>query len=132
MNLLLTVVLIGTMEITAYRSTPAQTDNSPFTTSIGERVHPHGVALSRNLLKRWGGPLNYGDFIYIEGIGFKVVNDTMHERNKDHIDVWVKDFNEEKDFDQRFRNKKVRLWLVIPKLEVKSEKRISKRYSPNN
>lgn len=129
MNLLLTAILIGTMNITAYRSVPKQTDDSPYITSIGERVHPHGIAVSRNLLKRWGGPLNYGDFVYIEGIGFKVINDTMHERFCDHIDVWVSTYQDEKDFDRQFRNKKVKLWLIMPKLGVLNEKRVSRRHS---
>jgi len=129
MNLILTIVLIGTMNITAYRSVPNQTDDSPFTTSIGERVHPHGIAVSRNLLKRWGGPLNYGDFVYIQGIGFKVINDTMHERYRDHIDVWVRNYEEEKEFDKQFRNKKVVMWLLMPKIEVNLNGKRTKRYT---
>src|SRR6185436_4601460 len=129
MNLILTIVLIGTMNITAYRSVPNQTDDSPFTTSIGERVHPHGIAVSRNLLKRWGGPLNYGDFVYIQGIGFKVINDTMHERYRDHIDVWVRNYEEEKEFDKEFRNKKVVMWLLMPKIEVNLNGKRKKRYT---
>jgi len=120
------------MTITSYRSIPSQTDDSPYTTSIGERVHPHGIAVSRNLLKRWGGPFNYGDFVYIEGIGFKVINDTMHERYKDHIDVWVQTYAEEKEFDKNFRNRKVKIWLLMPKMEVLSNGKRVKKYTSNN
>ena len=107
------LVMLGTMNITAYRSVPEQTDDSPFTTSIGEHVHPHGCAVSRDMLKRWGGPLNYGDMLYIEGIGFKIINDTMHQRHKRSVDIWVKTYNEEK----RLAPQRRRVWLVIPHLE---------------
>lgn len=105
-------LLIGPMTITSYRSVPSQTDDSPFTTSIGERVHPHGIAVSQNLLKRWGGPLNYGDVLYVEGIGFKVVNDVMNPRHRDHVDVWVSSFAKERAFSKRWCGKKTRIWLV--------------------
>lgn len=112
MNLILTALLIGNLSITAYRSVPSQTDDSPYVTSIGERVHPHGVAVSRDLLKRWGGPLNYGDVLYIEDIGFKVVNDCMAERHKQHIDIWVSTLEKEKAFHKKFKARKVKVWLV--------------------
>jgi len=111
-NLILTSLLLGNFIVTAYRSVPEQTDSSPFYTSIGEHVHPYGVAVSRNLLKRWGGPLNYGDFIYIEGIGFKVVNDNMNARHTNRVDVWVETYQAEKRHDDEFRNKKLRVWLI--------------------
>lgn len=108
MNLILIPILIGNMMITSYRSVPNQTDSSPFTTSIGERVHPHGIAVSRNLLKRWGGPLDYGDTVYIEGYGVKIVNDCMHERHKNHVDIWVSTAAEEKAIGV----KKGNIWLI--------------------
>lgn len=118
MNLVLIPILIGNLVITSYRSVPKQTDSSPYTTSIGERVHPHGVAVSRNLLKRWGGPLDYGDTVYIEGYGFKVVNDCMHERHKNHIDIWVATYEEEKAIGVRRGS----LWLVKPVLKGEASK----------
>lgn len=108
MNLILVAVLIANATVTSYRSVATQTDGSPFTTSIGEHVHPHGVAVSRDLLARWGGPLNYGDTIYVEGYGFKVVNDCTHERLKQHVDLWVATYEEEKAVGVR----RGRIWLV--------------------
>ena len=115
MKIVLISILIGNMTITSYRSVPEQTDSSPFITATGEHVTPHGVALSRDLLKRWGGPIDYGDYIYIEGHGIKVVNDCMadywcsqYEMIKGkkrcikkkyirkHVDIWVKTYKEEK------------------------------------
>lgn len=96
------------MTVTSYRSVPNQTDDSPYYTSTGEHVHPHGIAVSRDLHKRWGGPLNYGDVVYIEGYGFKVVNDVMNQRHKQAIDIWVATFDEEKAVGVRHK----RIWLV--------------------
>ncbi len=110
--ILLCGILVGPVSITSYRSVPSQTDSSPFITSIGERVHPHGIAVSQNLLKRWGGPLNYGDMVYIEGVGFKIVNDVMNPRHKNAIDVWVTDLNAEKKFHKQWAGKKTRIWQV--------------------
>ena len=114
MNLLVTVVLIANLQVTSYRSIPEQTDNSPFTTSIGERVHPHGLAVSQDLLKKNGGPLDYGDTVYIESIGFKVINDTMNPRHHVRADVWVAAYQHEKEFDKKYGKRKLKLWLVKP------------------
>ena len=110
---LLAAVFIGSMSITSYRSVPEQTDSTPFITADGSYVTPYGVAVSRNLLRRWGGTLQYGDIVYIESIGFKVVNDTMHERHTNHIDVWVRRLDEERKFHSTFKGKKVRVWAVL-------------------
>ncbi len=96
MNVVLTLVFLGTMQVTSYRSVPNQTDESPYITSIGEYVHPGGVAVSRDLLSRYGGPLHYGDHIFIEGYGIMRINDTMNARHKKAADIWVSTYAEEK------------------------------------
>jgi 3D (Asp-Asp-Asp) domain-containing protein len=93
-ELMMIVTLVGNMTVTSYRSVPEQTDDSPFITSIGQRTHPHGVAVSQDLLK--SGALKYGDFIMVEGYGLKVVNDTMNPRHKNHVDLWVETYQQEK------------------------------------
>lgn len=114
-ELMMIVTLLGNMTITSYQPIEAQTDSSPWTTSIGERVHPHGVAVSRDMLKRWGGPLNYGDWLYIEGYGFKVVNDCMSDTKWDKVnkvrvpitrsvDIWVPNRAEEAKIGVKKRN----------------------------
>lgn len=105
-------ILLGTMTATAYRSVPEQTDNSPFITATGGRVHRDGVALSRNLLKRWGGPVNYGDIVYIEDIGFKVVNDSMNKRHFNHVDIWVKTYKEEKSFHNQYKSRQLNIYVI--------------------
>lgn len=121
MKLVLITVLLGQLTVTAYRSVPSQTDNSPWITSIGERVHPHGVAVSQDLLCKAGklcrrtrqgcqaNKLHYGDVLYIENLGLKVVNDCMNERHKNHLDVWVSTKKEEKYVGWR---KNVSIWMV--------------------
>lgn len=123
MKIILIGVLLGNMTITSYRSIPEQTDSTPFITATGEHVSPHGIALSRDLLKRWGGSVAYGDYIYLEGYGIKVVNDCMadywcvqYELIKSkrrcvkkkyirkHVDIWVKTAREEKEIGWRKGN----------------------------
>ena len=61
------------VDVTMYQPVYPQTDNTPDITADGTKIRIHKaseykfVALSRNLLKRWGGGFDYGDFIYIKG-----------------------------------------------------------------
>jgi len=110
MNLALTLVLITNIQITGYQSLKSQTDDSPFVTSTGEHVCRHGVAVSQDLLA--SGKIRYGDWLYIEGIGLKFVNDTMNPRIKNSIDIWVSSHGEEKDIWLKYRDKKVNIYKV--------------------
>lgn len=110
MSLILISLFLGNLTITSYRSVPNQTDNSPYITSIGERVCKDGVAVSQDLLK--SKRIKYGDWLYIEGVGLKRVNDTMNIRFKNHIDVWVGSYEEEKKFEKKFKGRQVKVWLV--------------------
>lgn len=83
--------------ITMYEPVPSQTDDSPNVTADGTRFdipvagNYKYVALSRNLLKRWGGEFDYGDFIIIKGAGGKSgryqVRDTMNPRFVNYVDI---------------------------------------------
>ncbi|KKU81281.1 MAG: 3D domain-containing protein [Parcubacteria group bacterium GW2011_GWA2_47_8] len=71
-----------TVFITAYSSTPDQTDSSPFITAAGTRVRPGIVAA--NFLPfgaRIRIPKLFGERIFI-------VEDRMAERHDDRVDVW--------------------------------------------
>lgn len=120
MNLILIGVLIGSLQITSYRSVPEQTDDSPFITATGERVCKDGVAVSQDLLK--SKTVKYGDWLFIEGIGLKRVNDTMHNRHNNHIDVWVSSLDEEKKFHKKFKGKKVKVWIIKLPEELPNER----------
>ena len=77
---------------TVYHAVPGQTDDTPFQTADGTRIDPARVesgeqrfiAVSRDLLTRWGGPIAYGDKVRVRGAGrFDgdwIVRDTMNRR----------------------------------------------------
>ena len=83
--------------VTMYNPTPGQTDRTPNITADGTRINPNKassyryIALSRNLLKRWGGPFDYGDYVVIEGAGIYdgvyQVKDTMNPRFTNRVDI---------------------------------------------
>ena len=83
--------------VTMYHPVKHQTDGTPDILADGTKIRIHKaseykyVAVSRNLLKRWGGWLDYGDFIVLSGTGGKdgvyQVKDTMNRRFVNRIDI---------------------------------------------
>ena len=83
--------------VTTYNPTRAQPDSTPNITADGTRINPRKatqyryVALSRDLLSRWGGPFEYGDYVVIEGTvdrdGIYQVRDTMNPRWTNRVDI---------------------------------------------
>ena len=70
---------------TAYSSTPDQTDSTPFTTASGKRVRDGFIAA--NFLKfgtKVQIPELYGDKVF-------VVEDRMHPRFNEYVDIWFPD-----------------------------------------
>lgn len=55
------------------------------------------------------GRVKYGDILYIEGIGMRVVNDCMHHRYTNRVDVLVFTYKEEKRIGTR---KNVKVWRI--------------------
>jgi len=111
--LLLYALLLGSFPVTSYRSTPAQTKPKGCVwTASGVRCNVHGVAVSQDMLKINGGKLKFGDALLIEGIGIKFVEDTMNKRHTQRLDIWVSTLKEEKAFDIKFRDKKLKVWLI--------------------
>lgn len=87
-----------TVLATSYQAVASQTDSKPFTTADNSRIKPHygskkrWMALSRDLLKPWGGPFVYGDKVRVRGIsprfdGVYTVHDTMNRRHHHRMDV---------------------------------------------
>ena len=83
--------------VTTYNPTKQQCDDTPNITADGTRIKTwkatsyRYVALSRDLLSRWGGPFNYGDYIVIEGTGDRdgvyQVRDTMNPKWTKRVDI---------------------------------------------
>ena len=87
------------VDVTMYRPNVRETDSTPNITADGTRIRISKasdykyVALARNLLKRWGGPFDYGDFILIKGTtnghkdGVYNVRDTMNPKYVNYVDI---------------------------------------------
>ena len=85
------------VDVTMYQPIYPQTDKTPNITADGTRIRISKaseykfVALSRNLLKRWGGPFDYGDFILLKGAedkdGVYQVRDTMNSKWVNVVDI---------------------------------------------
>ena len=79
-----------------YNAVEGQCDKDPLVTAGMYKINPkkasqhRWIAVSRNLLKRWGGKFDYGDKVQIKGAGHKdgvyTITDTMNPRFRDRID----------------------------------------------
>ena len=97
-----------TVRATGYNSMAAQTDASPNVTATGTRTRFGVLAVSRDLL---GDDLPYGSLVrlrdlgsyydgrgagryqsLLDGHGLFVVEDTMHARKRQQVDVWIGDY----------------------------------------
>ena len=91
----------GAMEfdvtITMYNPLVGQTDSTPNQTADGTVIDPtraseyRYVALSRDLIARWGGPFEYGDYVMLKGTeghdGIYQVRDTMASKFINRVDI---------------------------------------------
>ena len=101
--------------VTTYNPTPNQTDSTPNQTADGTIIKPwkateyRYVALSRDLLSRWGGPFEYGDYIIIEGTGkwdgVYQVRDTMNPKWTNRVDILTT--------DSRFKYTDVKMYRYV-------------------
>ena len=92
-----TNVISFKVTVTTYNPTKAQCDDTPNITADGTKIKTwkassyRYVALSRDLLSRWGGPFEYGDYIIIEGTqdrdGVYQVRDTMNPKWTNRVDI---------------------------------------------
>jgi|TARA_R100000030_G_C3225594_1_gene117020 3D (Asp-Asp-Asp) domain-containing protein len=83
--------------VTMYHPVREQTDSTPNILADGTRIRTQEasnykfIAVSRNLLKRWGGWLDYGDFVLLKGTkdkdGVYQVRDAMNARFVNRIDI---------------------------------------------
>ena len=83
--------------VTMYYPVYAQTDSTPNQLADGTKIdiskasEYRYVALSRDLLSRWGGPYDYGDIILLEDVGkysgLYKVKDTMNNKFRNRVDI---------------------------------------------
>ena len=83
--------------VTMYQSVRYQTDSTPNILADGTRIKTDKasnykfIAVSRNLLKRWGGWLDFGDFVLLKGTDYKdgvyQVRYVMNKRFVNRIDI---------------------------------------------
>ena len=89
-----------TVTATAYEAVINQTDSEPLVTADNSRIpkgygsHTRWLALSRDLLRPWGGPFEFGDRVRVQGIspaldGVYTIHDTMNRRYNHCLDVLV-------------------------------------------
>ena len=98
----------ATLRATGYNSHASQTDSTPFITATGARTRFGIVAVSRALL---GADLPYGSLVRLRDLGsfytgrgagafqslldqqgLFIVEDTMHARKTQQLDVWFPDY----------------------------------------
>lgn len=89
--------LIGSVDITMYHPVEEQTNSNPDIVADGTRFDINKaselkwIALSRDLHKRWGGPLSFNDIVYLEVPGhagrFFKVKDIMNKRFTMKVDI---------------------------------------------
>ena len=103
--------------VTTYNPTEEQCDSTPNQTADGTIIKPwkatdyRYVALSRDLLSRWGGPFEYGDYIVIEGTedakwdGIYQVRDTMNPKWVKRVDILTT--------DSRFKYTDVKMYRYV-------------------
>jgi len=103
----------GTLEfdvvVTMYNPLSSQTDSTPNQTADGTIINPDRateyryVALSRDLIARWGGPFNYGDYVMLKGTdgydGIYQVRDTMNPKFINRVDILLTEGSKQFRFD---------------------------------
>ena len=89
-------IIFKQVKATMYHPVEEQCDDTPLITADGSKIDPYNVsdwnwiAVSQHMLKRNGGPLNYGDTVYVFGTehkdGMYIVKDCMNKRKTNQID----------------------------------------------
>lgn len=98
------VIRTETRTVTAYSSTPDQTDSTPFHTAIGSYVRPGIVAAN------WlpiGTMIRFVDY---DPDRWYVVEDRMHPRFSDRTDIWM----ETRPDAQKFGKRRLVMEIVTP------------------
>ncbi|MEJ2287805.1 MAG: hypothetical protein P8Y02_04010 [Deinococcales bacterium] len=122
------------LRATGYNSMVDQTDSTPYITSTGQRTRFGIIAVSPDLLSH---ALPYGSLVRIQDLGnyytgrgygryqslldnqgLFIVEDTMHYRKRDQIDIWFSDYASAVNWGMRkVRVEVIRYGRTGPKLE---------------
>ncbi len=91
--------------VTAYSPCVSQTDSTPFITASNQRVRKGIVAVSRDLFRNgW----EFGRKVYVKDYGVYTIEDLMHRRKRNQIDIFMFDNNEALQFGR----KKLQVYLL--------------------
>ena len=106
--------------VTTYTPTKEQCDSTPNITADGTKIKPwratdyRFVALSRDLLSRWDGPFEYGDYVVIEGTGkwdgIYQVRDTMNPKWTNRVDILTT--------NSRFKYNNITMYKYVDEYEI--------------
>ncbi len=77
---------VMTVTVTAYSPSVDETDSTPYTTASNKRVRDGICALSQDIEKQFD--LQWGDMIYLEGIGTCEFQDRMNKRMRKTVDLF--------------------------------------------
>jgi len=86
---------------TAYNALVGQTDDTPNITASNKQIFPGVLALSRELITRYGygGNINYGEKVWV--VVPMQVEDTMNKRWRGRGDVFMLDYDQALQFGRR-------------------------------
>ena len=108
------------VDVTMYQPNEIQCDDTPNITADGTKIRISKasnykfVALSRNLLKRWGGPFDYGDFVLLKGAegkdGVYQVRDTMNPKWVNRVDILTT--------NSRFKYNNITMYKYVDEYEI--------------
>lgn len=93
------------LTVTAYSPAVGQTDSTPFITASNRRVRDGIIAVSRDLYsKGW----EFGRHVYVKGMGVFTIEDLMHSRKRNQVDIFMFDTHRALQFGRR----KMRVYLL--------------------
>lgn len=86
---------------TAYNALVGQTDDTPNITASNKEIFPGVLALSRELIRRYGhgGEIDYGQKVWV--VVPMQVEDTMNKRWRGRGDVYMLDYDQAREFGRR-------------------------------
>lgn len=77
------------VDVTMYTSRREECGEFPYITASGSLVRPNTVAVSPNLMRKYG--LFMGQMVFLENYGLFIVTSKTSESIRDTVDIWVGD-----------------------------------------